>query len=81
MEYVIDFQGFRDDGNNFIFKELCIQCIQDNKFSGASDQYLFLPPFNYKHLSEKKKTLINGLKTSVLDLAGSAVFKLSLIHI
>ena len=54
-EYVIDFQGFRDDGNNFIFKELCIQCIQDNKFSGASDQYLFLPPFNYKHLSEKKK--------------------------
>ena len=27
MEYVTDFQSFRDDGNNYIIKELCVQPI------------------------------------------------------
>lgn len=55
MEYVNDFQGFHDDENNFIFKGLCIQGIENGKLVTARKQYLFLPPFDFRHLSKKKK--------------------------
>lgn len=65
VEYIIDFQGFHDDGNNFIIKELSIQAIENVKLVGARDQYLFLPPFDFKHLSEKKKKQVRWLKRNL----------------
>ena len=62
MDYVVDFQGFHDNGNNFILKELCIQSIENGKLVGARKQYLFLPPFDFRHLSDKKKKEVNYLK-------------------
>lgn len=62
VEYVVDFQGFRDDGKNFIIKELCMQKIENAKLVGVREHHLFLPPFDYKHLSNKKKKHTNWLK-------------------
>ena len=69
MEYVIDFQSFRDDGNNYIIKELCVQPIVNAKFAGICNQYLFLPPFDYRHLSEKKKKVNDWINNNYLGLS------------
>lgn len=61
-DFVVDFQGFCDDGKNFIIKELCIQCLKDLKCVDIKQQYLFLPPFDYRHLSDNKKKQVKWLK-------------------
>lgn len=33
MGYVINFDVLNDDGNNFIFKELCLQSTENSKLS------------------------------------------------
>ena len=30
MEYVVDMQGFKQPGNDFVLKELAILCLSDN---------------------------------------------------
>lgn len=75
MEYVIDFQGFRDDGNNYIIKELSVQPIKNAKFCGVCDQYLFLPPFDYRHLSEKTKKVNEWINKNYLGLSWNCGLK------
>ena len=62
MEYVIDFQGFHDDADNFILKEVCIQSVENGKLLGERKQFLLLPPFDFKYLSDSKKKEVNYLK-------------------
>lgn len=65
MEYVVDFQWFRDDGNNYIIKELSVQPIKNAKIVNVSELYLFLPPFDCKHLSQNTKKINEWIKKNL----------------
>lgn len=62
MEYVIAFQGFYENANNFISGELCLQSIQNLKLDHVQNQFLFFPSFDIRHLSNEKKKVVNYLK-------------------
>lgn len=74
MEYVVDFQWFRDDGNNYIIKELSVQPIKNAEIVNVSELYLFLPPFDCKHLSQNTKK-INEWITKNLGLSWNCGIK------
>lgn len=52
MEYVIDFQAFKQLNNEFIIKELTIQDLNDET---SVKTYLFKPPFSWNSLSKEMK--------------------------
>lgn len=60
---VIDFQGFKDNRNNFIIKELALQKINNSKeITKPTKHYLFLPPFDFKYLPPKQQKQAAWLK-------------------
>lgn len=58
---VVDFQGFKDNENNFIIKELAIQKFNFLEEINKMNHYLFLPPFNFNDLpfNQRKQTFWN----------------------
>ena len=48
MEYVLDFQGFKDENNDFIVKELAILSTDGEKY----ELQLFQPPYAFNKLSK-----------------------------
>lgn len=57
MDYVLDFQGLHDNKYNR-FKERCIEIFKISKRFGVGNQYFFFPPFDFKHLSDKKRIFV-----------------------
>lgn len=55
MEYVVDFQGFHDDSNNFSFKELCYQILKEGNLVGYRKEYLVYRLLSLKIFQKKKK--------------------------
>ena len=49
MEYVVDMQGFKQPGNDFVLKELAILCLSDNSEPLVR---LFKEPFPWKRLTD-----------------------------
>lgn len=49
MKTIVDLQGFKDDANNFILKEIAILCGDQMQW------FLFKPPFPYRR--KKAETL------------------------
>lgn len=49
MNAIVDFQGFKDDNNDFIVKELVVMCVE----TGHYNQWLFKPPTNFTPSSDK----------------------------
>lgn len=54
--YIVDVQGFKDDKNNFIIKELAL----------AAEEFTLVfsikPPFPYSHLSDKERRLVSWVE-------------------
>lgn len=51
---IIDFQGFKNEQNEFIIKELSVLHVA----SGSSQTWIFLPPFSYDAFTLKHKRTI-----------------------
>lgn len=59
MEYIIvDLQGFKDNDNNFVLKEICLWRRE------SFYHFIVKPPFDWDHLSEKSKKEANWLKNN-----------------
>ena len=54
MEYIVDVQGFRRSSNLFIVKELAILELSENSIPSV---YHFQPPYPWKRLLHKEKTV------------------------
>ena len=52
MEYVVDMQGFKKPGNDYVLKELAIAPLQGDEEPVV---LLFKPPFPWRKLTEKYK--------------------------
>lgn len=46
---IVDLQGFKDDANNFILKEIAIMCCDQMQL------FLFLPPFPFYDLTKTER--------------------------
>ena len=57
MEIVIDFQGFKDNNNEFIIKELAVRPL-NRKFAIHK---IVLPPFEYETLDYEKRKEVQWL--------------------
>lgn len=53
MEYVVDMQGFKKPGNDYVLKELAILSL--NTANAEPIVFLFKPPFSWRRLTEKYK--------------------------
>ena len=50
MEFVVDLQGFKQSGNDFILKELAILPLNEDSEPLV---FLFKPPFDWKRINDK----------------------------
>lgn len=51
MEFILDFQGFKNENNGFIIKELAIISVDET----INDLHLFQPPYSFHHLPDHLK--------------------------
>lgn len=64
MQYIVDMQGFKQPGNDYILKELAIASLSSNNQQQQQDPavYLFKPPFAWERLTAKYKRENEWLK-------------------
>ena len=56
-QYIVDFQAFKDDCNNFVLKEISIVSVHSHIFTHC----IIRPPFPIEELSAKKKCEVKWL--------------------
>ena len=56
MEFILDFQGFKNEKNDYIVKELAIMSTDARIY----ELHLFLPPYNLRQLSKNMKNKYTG---------------------
>ena len=66
---VVDFQGFKDEDNNFIIKELAFgSCNSENVIFHS--RFLFKPPFDLHELPRRTQFTISGSPANSMDSSG-----------
>lgn len=58
MEFILDFQGFKNENNGFIIKELAIISVDET----INDLHLFQPPYSFHHLPDHLKIQVQWLE-------------------
>lgn len=71
MEFILDFQGFKNENNEFIIKELAVLSTDEQ----VSEHLLFRPPYSYHKLPEKVKAQVSWLEKCFHGLSWNSGLK------
>lgn len=72
MDFILDFQGFKSEKNEFIVKEICIV----SRDEGFYELHLFLPPYPFNTLTENVRKQVIWLEKNYHGLFWNSGVKL-----